>query len=239
MKKYLIVILLSSALGWAAGGPGGNIIQFSNNGVPTNVSTGSPLPVTGTVTFYGSSITSNQGAPGPTSSPWPVTIATPLAVSFSTPVPVTVPSSIPVSQGSPGPTSSPWPVSIPTPLPITVASPIPVTITTPLPVVLATNKAPINPNGNLSSRQTVTQTESNLSAPSSAVAVIIECEDVNADNIRWGFSNSATNILSSTLGMLCEPGRSENIPIGQGSVFHMISLGSGSDYADIQWVLSQ
>lgn len=192
MKKYSLFILLCSALGWAAGGPAGNIVQFSNNGTPTNVSPVNPLPVTGTISV-GSSVTVTQGPPGPTSSPWPVTI-----------------------EGS-----------------------LPITLPTPLPVIVVTPKAPINPNGNLSARQTVTSTESNLSAPSAAVAVIIECESVNADNLRWGFSNSATNILSTTLGVLCEPGRSENIPIGQGSVLHMISTGASSDYMDIQWVLSQ
>lgn len=102
-----------------------------------------------------------------------------------------------------------------------------------------TGKTPVNANATLSARQTVTTTETNLSAPSNAVAAIIECESVNADNLRWGFSNSATTILSSTLGMLCEPGRSENIPIGVGGVLHMIATGAGSDFMDVQWVLSQ
>lgn len=100
-------------------------------------------------------------------------------------------------------------------------------------------KAPINANATLSARQTVTGTETNLAAPSNAVAVIIECESVNADNLRWGFSNSSSAILSSTLGMLCEPGRSENIPVGVGTYLHMISTGAGSDFMDVQWILSQ
>ena len=100
--------------------------------------------------------------------------------------------------------------------------------------------APDNANSSLSSRQTVTGTESSVIAPTHAVGVIFECESVNADNLRWGFSNSATAILSSTLGILCEPGRDSGyLSLGSGNYLHLISTGSGSDYADVQWVLSQ
>jgi len=180
MKKFFFLSFLFSfsALAMTPGAPGTSIVGFSNNGTPTIVSPTYPLPVTGTLSVTGSTVNVNQGTPGPTSSPWPVTVISP--------------------------------------------------------------KTPINPNGNLSARQTVTSSESNLAAPSAAVSVIVECESVNVDNLRIGFSNSSTNILSSTLGILCEPGRSfDNIPIGQGSVLHMISNGIGADYASIQWVLSQ
>ena len=101
-------------------------------------------------------------------------------------------------------------------------------------------KAPINANATLSARQTVTGTETNLIAPSNAVGVILECESVNVDNLRWGFSNSTSTILSSTLGMLCEPGRdSAYIPMGIGTYLHMISTGAGSDFMDVQWVQAQ
>lgn len=96
-----------------------------------------------------------------------------------------------------------------------------------------------NSNASLSARQTVTAVESTVSAPANAVAVILECESVNADNIRWGFSNGAGAILSSTLGMLCEPGRDSGLlTFGAGTVLHFISTGAGSDFADVQWVLS-
>jgi len=101
-------------------------------------------------------------------------------------------------------------------------------------------KAPVNANATLSARQSITGTETNLAAPSNAVAAIVECESGNSDNLRWGFSNSTTAILSTTLGMLCEPGRSENIPVGAGTYLHMIAVTTAtSDYMDVQWVLSQ
>jgi hypothetical protein len=103
-----------------------------------------------------------------------------------------------------------------------------------------TGKTPTNANASLSARQTVTGTETNLSAPSNTVGVILECESVNADNLRWGFSNAGTAILSSTLGVLCEPGRDSGyLPLGAGTVLHMISTGAGSDFLDVQWVLAQ
>jgi hypothetical protein len=115
-----------------------------------------------------------------------------------------------------------------------------VTVTGTAATSLSAANAPVNPNGSLSARQTVTSTESNLAAPTNAVGVIVECESVNADNLRWGFSNSTPAILSSTLGMLCEPGRDTGyIPIGAGSYLHLISTGGGSDYADVQWVNNQ
>lgn len=97
-----------------------------------------------------------------------------------------------------------------------------------------------NANSVLSAQQTVTTTESNLVAPTNAVGVIVECESPNPDNLRWGFSNSATNILSSTTGVLCEPGRDSGyLPLGAGNYLHLIATGGGSDFADVQWVLAQ
>lgn len=100
-------------------------------------------------------------------------------------------------------------------------------------------KSPVNANATLSARQTVTTTESNLAAPANAVGVLVECESVNPDNLRWGASGSSSAILSSTLGVLCEPGRSEYLPLGTGSFVHLIALAGGSDFVDVQWVLSQ
>lgn len=116
-----------------------------------------------------------------------------------------------------------------------------------IPVVLSNNQSTIgasiagNPNATLSARQTITTSESVLQAPPNAVSLILECESGNSDNIRWGLSGSSSSILSSTLGMLCEPGRSaENIPVGRGAWLHMIAVGSvGTDTLDAQWVLFQ
>jgi hypothetical protein len=101
--------------------------------------------------------------------------------------------------------------------------------------------SPVNANTSLSARQTVTTTESNLAAPTNAVGVILECESVNVDNLRWGFSNSTATILSTTLGMLCEPGRDSGyLPISAGNYLHLIGVAAvGSDYADVMWVLSK
>ena len=101
--------------------------------------------------------------------------------------------------------------------------------------------APILPNGLLSTRQSITGTESSLAAPANSVGVILECESGNSDNIRWGFSKTAGAILSTTLGILCEPGRDSGyLPFGAGSFLHMISVTSvATDYVDVQWVLSQ
>src|SRR5271165_2175240 len=44
----------------------------------------------------------------------------------------------------------------------------------------------VNANSALSSRRTVTGSESNLAAPSNSVGVLVECESVNADNLRYG-----------------------------------------------------
>lgn len=97
-----------------------------------------------------------------------------------------------------------------------------------------------NSNSNLSARQTVTSSESTVVAPANAVGVIFECESVNVDNLRWGFSNSASSILSSTTGVLCEPGRDSGyLPLGVGNYLHLISTGAGSNFADVQWVLAQ
>lgn len=96
-----------------------------------------------------------------------------------------------------------------------------------------------NANALISPRQTVTTTELGLAAPANAVGVILECESVNADNVRWGFSNAGTAILSATLGMLCEPGRDSGlINIGFGAILHLISTGVGSDFVDVQWILT-
>lgn len=100
--------------------------------------------------------------------------------------------------------------------------------------------SPVNAGATLSARQTVTGTETSLVAPTFAVGVLLECESVNADNLRWGFSKSPATILSSTLGVLCEPGRDSGyLPLGNQTYLHMISTGVGSDFIDVQWVLSQ
>jgi hypothetical protein len=98
--------------------------------------------------------------------------------------------------------------------------------------------SPVHANALLSPIQTVTTTESSLQAPVNAVAVIFESDSSNLTNIRWGISNAATNILSSTLGLLMEPGRDSGyLEVGRGCYLHFIAL-SGSNAVQVQWVLS-
>ena len=106
-------------------------------------------------------------------------------------------------------------------------------------VAVTKQVAPINANGALSATQSVGTTESSLAAPSNAVGVIVESDSTNLGNVRWGFSNSTSPILSSTLGMLMEPGRStDQLSFGTGSYLHLISL-SGTNSVNVQWILSQ
>ncbi len=100
-------------------------------------------------------------------------------------------------------------------------------------------KPPVNSNGSVSSNS-VTTSESSVAAPANAIGVIIEGESGNAGNIRWGISNSSSSILSSTVGVLTEPGRDSGfVPVGAGAYVHLISVAAGTNNADIQWVLSQ
>jgi hypothetical protein len=115
----------------------------------------------------------------------------------------------------------------------------PQTMSNSLSVAFAANQTNIiNTNAVLSARQTLGEMETVVAAPSNAVALIIECESLNADNVRWGLSSSNSPITSTTTGMLCEPGRSETVNVGAGTYLHITATGSGADYADIQWVLT-
>jgi hypothetical protein len=111
---------------------------------------------------------------------------------------------------------------------------------TPVPVSgSVSTTAVVNTNATFSGSLSVTTTESYTAAPTNAVGVVFEAESGNATNIRWGVSNSATNILSTTSGVLMEPGRSiDYLPIGYGTYLHYISTASGSNVIDIQWVKS-
>lgn len=98
--------------------------------------------------------------------------------------------------------------------------------------------APVNANGTFSGSLSVTTTEGSTAAPANAVGVVFEAESGNAVNIRWGVSNSATTILSTTSGVLMEPGRSiDFLPIGTGTYLHYIATAAGSNVIDIQWIL--
>jgi hypothetical protein len=121
--------------------------------------------------------------------------------------------------------------------PITVASPLPVIISSPLPLPVVQGA---NGNGN-TSVVTVTAAEGSMAAPANAVCLEFESESGNTINMRWGISNSATPILSSTVGQLWEPGRDSSpcIPVGFGSYIHYILVSAGSQPADITWVLTQ
>jgi hypothetical protein len=109
---------------------------------------------------------------------------------------------------------------------------------TPLPVTINSGGSPVNANSQLSPTQSVTTSESSLAAPTNAVGVIVESDSSNTGNVRWGFSNSAAAILSSTKGMLMEPGRDSGfLPLGFGNYLHLIALTSTSS-VNVQWVLS-
>ena len=104
---------------------------------------------------------------------------------------------------------------------------------------LNVNTTNVNANGTLSATQSVTTSESTLAAPSNAVGVVLESDSSNTNNVRWGFSKSTSSILSSTLGMLMEPGRDSGIlPFGAGTYLHLISL-SGTNSVNVQWIQSQ
>lgn len=94
-------------------------------------------------------------------------------------------------------------------------------------------------NATLAATQAVTTTEISIAAPANAFAATFESESLTNNNVRWGFSNSATNILSSSQGIYMEPGRSvENAPVGQGTYLHLITTG-GTQNVDLQWFLIQ
>jgi hypothetical protein len=97
---------------------------------------------------------------------------------------------------------------------------------------------PVNPNGTLSATQSVTTTESYLAAPANSNGVLFESDSTSANNVRWGFSSSTASILSTTTGMLMEPGRSQWMPFGYGSYLHLIAT-SGTAAVNVQWVKSQ
>lgn len=207
--------------------------------LPVLITGPSPLPVNGNINVTNASIPVTESGtwtvqPGntPNTSPWlesisaggntaTVTASSALKVDGSA---VTQPVSGSVSiSGTPTVSISPIPTA------------------SPLPVLVTTNVSPINANSTLSSRQSVNGTESNLVSPSNTIGVLIECESGNSDNLRYGFSNSSSTILSTTLGLLCEPGRDSGfLPIGAGNYLHMIAVTTNSsDYIDVQWVKSQ
>jgi hypothetical protein len=99
--------------------------------------------------------------------------------------------------------------------------------------------APVNSNASFFGSVTVTTTEASTALPANAVGIVFEAESGNATNIRWGMSNSATAILSTTSGVLMEPGRSiDFLPVGTGTYLHYISTAAGSNVIDIQFILS-
>lgn len=115
---------------------------------------------------------------------------------------------------------------------ITSGTPIPVSGT-------VTTSTAVNSNATFSGSISVTTTEASTAAPANAVGVVFEAESGNAVNIRWGVSNSATAILSTTSGVLMEPGRSiDFLPIGTGTYLHYIATAAGINTIDIQWILS-
>ncbi len=104
-------------------------------------------------------------------------------------------------------------------------------------VDVAVQKAAINANASISS-QSVATTEGSIAAPANAVSVFFESDSTNTGQVRWGFSNSSTAILSSTTGPLMEPGRDVSLNVGTGTYLHLISL-TGTNAVQVVWTLSK
>jgi hypothetical protein len=119
---------------------------------------------------------------------------------------------------------------------ISVAGVVQVTGIAGAPVVSSTA-----PNANAKTQKaTVTNAESNIAAPANAVGVVIQADDANADNVRYGASNSNTaGVVSATVGNLLEPGRDSGfLPLGAGTFVHLIATGGGADTVQLTWVMS-
>jgi len=191
------------------------VILVSPSPLPVTIIGPSPLPIQGSVSISG---------------PSPLPVSGTVTISGTPSFILASPSPLPVTIVAPSPLPISGTVSV-TNIPTVSISPVP----SPSPIFVNT----INANATLSARQSVTGTETSLAAPSNSVGVLVECESGNSDNLRWGFSNSSTAILSTTLGILCEPGRDSGwVTIGAGSYLHMIAVTTASsDYIDVQWVL--
>lgn len=221
MKVWLGLIgIMTAGIALAAYSPNTIITDPAGVNQATVKASGTPAAATDKALVVG--ISPNFASPVPVNvENIPMVSISPLPTTSPLPVSIegTAAFSGTVNQGTPGPVTSPWPITAPSALPM---------------------KAPVNANGTLSSQQTVTESESYVAAPSNAIGVVVECESGNSDNLKWGFSSSSSSILSGK-GMLCEPGRDSGyIPIGYGSYLHLLATGDvGTDYADVQWILSQ
>ena len=150
MKKFLIFIAVFCATtlvradnqiwlpnipGYATGSKNGSSNALDVNVVNPNAS---PIPV-----VFPSNVVVDQGSPGPSASPWPMSVVNTPSVLLPSPLPsgsnhigsvdvdnFPVPSPTltiegTVNQGSPGPSSSPWPVAVENQVQTVIASPLP------------------------------------------------------------------------------------------------------------------
>lgn len=252
--KYIISILLLTAQvafanGYSTGVPMPPVliqgpVNVNQTPVPVTFSASSGLPVTQAsfpwivfVTNTPNVIVTNSPFVQQGTVPWVTTGVITNTPNVIVPGGVAITNSPFVQQGS-----IPWIVTAAVTNSPNVIVPQGVAITnTPTVMITGTVSTTIGPNKNASqSTVAVTVAESNYAAPANAVGVIIEAESSNASNIRWGASNSAVNILSTTVGVLQEPGRDSGyVPLGQGTYLHLISVAAGTNNIDIQWVLSQ
>ena len=85
----------------------------------------------------------------------------------------------------------------------------------------------------------MTTSEASVQVPANTAQALIENESASLNNVRWGISNSASNILSASVGVLMEPGRDSNLlQTGFGTYIHYIGI-SGTALLDIQFVKIQ
>lgn len=104
----------------------------------------------------------------------------------------------------------------------------PVSLAAPVNAVVAPNAA-----GSVSNSASITTTATTFTAPANAVGFILEAENTNSADIRFGVGATA----SPTVGLVMEPGRDTGyVPIGANI---SVASVSGTQAVAIQWVLSQ
>lgn len=95
--------------------------------------------------------------------------------------------------------------------------------------------SPINPTGSMSSNTSITNgAVVTFTAPTNALGFILEASSANTSSLRWGSGNNPT----TSTGLILEPGRDTGfVPLG--ASVGVIAINSGSQEADIQWVLNK
>lgn len=106
-------------------------------------------------------------------------------------------------------------------------------------IILATDqpavpsKSPVNITGSMTNQALTATTASTLSVPANAVGFILEAPSSNTNNIKWAIGSTA----STTAGLILEPGRDTGFVPCSANV-SVCAMVSGTNAADIQWILS-